>query len=134
MKLLPVLISISVLSVATILFFNFVGEVLLGFVLSTIMFCWPIGFWALSKVTEKWGKPKTIEKAVDQEIVEERHDEPAPPKKDLNKLGEDLQKLKKASETLDEEKKDGMLSDDAYNDLKKKNDEAISRIEKELYG
>jgi hypothetical protein len=33
---------------------------------------------------------------------------------------------------LDEEKKDGILSDDTYNELKKQNKEAIEKLEQEI--
>jgi hypothetical protein len=43
-----------------------------------------------------------------------------------------LEKLKKASDTLDEEKKEGILSEDAYNEMKKQNKDAIEKLEQEI--
>jgi superfamily I DNA and/or RNA helicase len=95
------------------------------------MFVWPIGFWALSRTTEGWGTKKAEEKST--ENVEKKEtketEEIAMPKPDTSRLSEDLAKLKKVSETLDEEKRQGMLSEDAYNELKKQNQEAIQKME-----
>ena len=130
----------------------------LGIILAGIMIVWPIIFFLISKVAENYGKPKEESERIKQDVIgekdlededakkeiseektesEEKADEEefvVPPKRDanINKAREELEKLKKASETLDMEKEEGILSEDVYNELKKQNTEAIEKLEDEI--
>ncbi len=136
--------------------FNYIEEVFLGFIIAGIIVGLPIIFLIISKIFERRGKQKGEEKRIKQDVIdgkvlkkkvsegsketeikkEEKTEEEfvVPPKKDVNvkKAREDLEKLKKASELLDEEKKDGILSEEVYNELKERNKEAIEKLEEEI--
>jgi hypothetical protein len=138
MRLSVILVFISIFSVITVTFFMSIGEVELGILLSVIMFCWPIGFWALSKVGEGWfktGGAAAATEPIQQEVVDSKSEDILPsPKKDPNELNENLRKLRKASETLEDEKEQGIINEETYKELKKQNDDAIGRLEKEISG
>jgi len=132
--------------------FNYMDETFLGIVLAGIMIGLLIIIWLISKITGRRGyKTKEESGGIKQDIISEKDSEKkegskktekveeeteeeliAPPKKDVNEIKEDLKNLKKTSELLDEEKKEGILSGETYNELKSKNKEAIEKLEEEL--
>jgi len=136
--------------------FSYMEETFLGIILAGIMITWPMIFWLMSQIFKNRGKQKEETKRIKQDIIDGKELEKGkeevkgeketsekeakeeefvvPPKKDvnLNKAKEDLEKLKKTSELLDEEKKDGILSEEVYNELKNKNKEAIEKLEEEI--
>jgi hypothetical protein len=125
------------------------GETLLGIIIAVVMFAWPMVFFIVTKFIENRGsRAKEDNRDVKQDLIDGKDgDAPkevkkeykeeefvVPPKKDVSVANarEELDKLKKASDVLDEEKKDGILSDDIYNELKKQNKEAIEKLEQEI--
>ncbi len=147
-----ILVAIGAFIVFSI--FSYMEETFLGIILAGIMVALPVVLWIISKTARGFGKPKEEIKRIKQDVTEKKtetvkketkaEDKPkedvseeefvVPPKKDENliKARGDLEKLKKASETLDIEKKEGILSEEIYNELKKQNKEAIEKLEEEI--
>lgn len=139
---------IAVFSAIAFIIFSYMGELFLGTILAVVIFMWPTIYLLVTKVMENRGsETKGDERELKQDIIDgdntgvqkevdpEKEEEfVAPPKKDANVTvaKEDLEKLKKASDVLDEEKKDGILSEDTYNELKKQNKDAIDKLEQEI--
>jgi len=139
---------VAVFAIIALVIFNYMGETFLGIIIAVVMFVWPILFFILTKFIENRGSgAKEDNKDIKQDIIDGKDGEApkevkeyregefvVPPKKDANlKVAkEELEKLKKASDVLDEEKKDEIISDDAYNELKKQNKEAIEKLEQEI--
>ncbi|NIO44325.1 MAG: hypothetical protein GTN36_02115 [Candidatus Aenigmarchaeota archaeon] len=132
--------------------FSYIEETLLGFMLAGIMITWPSIFWLISQIFKNRNKTVKESKRIKQDIIDGKELEKGtkkeetskkdnkeeefvvPPKKyaNMDKLGEDLEKLKKASEMLDEEKKEGILSEEIYNELKNKNKKSIEKLEEAI--
>lgn len=145
-----IFVIIAATAAMSFLVFSYVGEIFLGTILGVIMLCWPTIFWLMSKVFDNYGlKPKIEIKGLKQDIIGEDEENltaeskseesieeefAVRQKKDenLTNAKEGLEKLKKASDLLDEEKNEGLLSEDAYNELKKQNKETIEKLEEEI--
>ncbi len=137
---------VAVFAVIALVIFNYIGETFLGIIIAVVMFVWPMMFFIITKFIENRGsRAKEDDKDIKQDVIDGKDgDAPkevkkeeefvAPPKKEVSVANarEELEKLKKASDMLDEEKNDGILSDDIYNELKKQNDEAIEKLEQEI--
>lgn len=138
---------IAFFSAIAFIIFSYMGELFLGTILAVIIFMWPTIYLLVTKVMDNRGsETKRDERGLKQDIIDgegetQKEAEPekeeefvVPPKKDANVTiaKEDLEKLKKASDALDEEKKDGILSEDTYNELKKQNKDAIDKLEQEI--
>ncbi len=155
MKTLIVFIFVLIIAAVVFIVFSYMEETYLGIILAAIIISWPLVFLLISKIMKKKEKQKEEEKRLKQDIVEDqekhkelkKHEEKeetieeakeeelvVPQKKDinLNKTKEELKKLKKAAEVLGEEKKEGILSEETYNELKKQNDETIEKLEQEI--
>ena len=153
MRIRIIFIIVAIIAVLAVAVFGYIGQIFLGFILSGIMISWPTIFWLISAIMDIRGssasknvsdlKQDLIGESSTEENVEapkgttETDDEKEfviPPKKDLvvTKAKEELEKLKKATEFLDDEKKEGILSEDSYNDLKKQNEDLIEKLEQEI--
>ena len=137
-----ILIAVAAFVLFTIL--SYFDQTYIGAILTLIMLCWPTLFWLISKVIEN--RPfsrKKDDDAINQDIIGEPLEEPRPyksedfeelRKKDDNviKARAELAKLKSSLELLNEEKNEGILTDDTYNELKKQNEEATEKLEEEI--
>lgn len=137
---------VAVFAIIALVIFNYMGEMFLGIIIAVVMFVWPMVFFIITKFIENRGsRAKEDNKDIKQDVIDGKDgDAPKevkkeeefviPPKKEVSVANarEELEKLKKASDMLDEEKNDGILSDDIYNELKKQNDEAIEKLEQEI--
>jgi len=149
MKTVIIFILVFIAAFIAFSIFSYIEQTFLGIILAGIIITWPFIFLLVSKVAENYGKTKEETKRIKQDIIDEKDLEKTkeeipeevseeefvvPPKKDINidKLKEELKKLKKVSETLDEEKKEGILSEETYNELKKQNEEAIEKLEEQI--
>lgn len=144
MKKILIFIFIVIAAFVAFSVLSYLGETFLGAVLALIMLCWPIIFWLMSKLLENRSSgPKKDESPINQDIIEEPEEEIKPyksenfeelRKKDDNvlKAKAELANLKKSLELLNEEKSEGILTEDAYNELKKQNEEAIEKLEEEV--
>jgi len=154
MRFIFIFILVVVFAFIVFSIFSYIEESFLGIILAGIMVALPVVLWIISKAAGSFGKPKEETKRIKQDVIEEKpekikkeaksEEKPkeevteeefvVPPKKGENliKAREDLEKLKKASETLDMEKKEGILSEGTYNELKKQNKEAIEKLEEEI--
>jgi hypothetical protein len=147
MRMKLVFSLVAVFAVIALAIFSYMDEILLGIMIAFVMFIWPILFFIVTKFIENRGSgAKEDKKDLKQDIIDgvegdskpskevEKEEFIVPQKKDAN-IGiakEELEKLKRASDLLDEEKKDGMLSEDAYNEMKKQSKEAIEKLEEEI--
>jgi membrane protein implicated in regulation of membrane protease activity len=137
---------VAVFAVIALIIFSYIGEMFLGAIIAVVMFAWPMVFFIITKFIENRGsrakedykdiKPDVID-GKDGNVpkdVKKEEEFVVPQKKDVSLANarEELEKLKKVSEVLDEEKNDGILSDDIYNELKKQNKEAIEKLEQEI--
>jgi hypothetical protein len=149
MKMKLVFPLVAVFAVIALVVFSYMDEMFLGIIIAVVMFVWPILFFIITKFIENRGSgEKEDDKDIKQDVIDgkdgnapkdikkenEEEEFVVPPKKDASVANarEELEKLKKASDVLDEEKNDGMLSDDIYNELKKQNKEAIEKLEQEI--
>jgi len=156
MKTLIIFIFVLIIAATAFIVFSYMEEASLGIILAAIIISWPLVFLLITKIMKKKEKRKEEEKRIKQDIVDDREVSSKPtkehekkeetieetkeeefvvaPKKDvnLNKTREELKKLKRTAEVLDEEKKEGILSEETYNELKKQNDEAIEKLEEEI--
>lgn len=140
---------VAVFAVIVLVIFSYIDETLLGIIIALVMFIWPILFFIVTKFIENRGSgAKEDKKDLKQDVIdgkgsdalkevkkEDKEEEfVVPPKKEVSVANarEELEKLKRASDLLDEEKKDGMLSEDAYNEMKKQSKEAIEKLEEEI--
>jgi len=138
---------VAVFAVIALVIFNYMGETFLGIIIAVVMFVWPILFFIVTKFIEnRDSRAKEDNKDIKQDLIDGKDDDAPkevkkkeeefviPPKKEASVANarEELEKLKKASDMLDEEKNDGILSDDIYNELKKQNKEAIEKLEQEI--
>jgi hypothetical protein len=129
MKLMTVLILVSVFSAITFYYLASMGEVTLGLIFSAIMFCWPIGLWTVSKLS---GSTPTFQDPQEMPKTQEVKEKIEMPPKDVNALRETLMKLKSVTSTIEDEKRQGMISEGVYNELMSHNKAAIDRLEKEI--
>ena len=138
MRLVTVLIFVSILAAVTFYFFLTIGEVNLGMIMSVIMFCWPIGLWAVSRLGSN--QPMQVAEERHGEMTQETVQETAETTRervkltqvDVDALKERLVKLRSVSAIIEDEKRQGIISDKTYDDLISQNKSAIDRIEKEL--
>jgi hypothetical protein len=140
MRLVTVLMLVLILAASTFYFFISIGEVNLGLIMSVIMFCWPIGLWGVSRMGGS-KQPMQIAEERPTEMTQETIQETAETAKervqltqaDVNALKESLAKLRSVTTTIEDEKKQGIISDKTYDDLICQNKAAIDRLEKELH-
>lgn len=153
MRMIFVFILVAIAAFVAFTVFSYMEETFLGVIFAGIIIAWPVLFWFISKVVQNLSsKPKEKDERIKQDIIDEKSgEEPkksedeskedeteeefvVPEKKDVNvdKAREELEKLKKTSELLDEEKKEGLLSEESYNELKKQNKETIEKLEQEI--
>ncbi|OGI12578.1 hypothetical protein A3K64_01590 [Candidatus Micrarchaeota archaeon RBG_16_36_9] len=135
-----ILIAIASFSVFTVL--SYFDQTFLGVILALILLCWPIIFWLMSKLLENHPFEKKNDNLIGQDIIEGTEEKietssegfETSHKRDDNliKAKAELEKLKKSLEFLDEEKRDGILTDDIYNELKKQYEEPIEKLEEEI--
>ncbi len=136
---------VAVFAVIALAIFSYMGETLLGIIIALVMFIWPILFFIVTKFIGNRGSgAKEDKKDLKQDVIDGKGGDAlkevkeeefvVPPKKEVSVANarEELEKLKGASDLLDEEKKDGMLSEDAYNEMKKQSKEAIEKLEEEI--
>ena len=134
-----ILIAIAAFALFTVL--SYFDQTYLGAILALLMLCWPTLFWLISKVIEN--RRKKDDDAIKQDIIESPLEESKPyksedfeelRKRDDNviKARAELTKLKSSLELLNEEKNEGILTDDTYNELKKQNEEAAEKLEEEI--
>jgi len=137
-----VFIAFAIFAFIAFVFLSYMDQMFLGIILAAIIILWPTAFWLISNIAERnIFKPKEESKKLKQDIIDgeesktdKKEEFVAPEKKDANvdKAREELEKLKRASEVLEDEKTEGVLSEDAYNELKKQNKEAIEKLELEI--
>jgi hypothetical protein len=149
MKMRFVFPLVAVFAVIALVIFNYIGETFLGIIIAVVMFVWPILFFIVTKFIEnRDSRAKEDNRDIKQDVIDGKDGNApkevkkenkegefvVPPKKDASVANarEELEKLKKASDVLDEEKNDGILSDDIYNELKKQNKESIEKLEQEI--
>ena len=149
MNIVIIFIIVAVIAFITFFVFSYMEQLFLGMISAVIMFSWPTLYWLVTKVSENYGSgmKKDARGMLKQDIIEQKAGDTEttgeskpeeefviPPKKDeiIKNKKDELEKLKKASEFLDEEKKEGVLSEDAYNELKKQNKESIEKLEQEI--
>jgi hypothetical protein len=149
MKMKLVFPLVAIFAVIALVVFSYMGEIFLGIIIAVVMFVWPVLFFIVTKFIENRGSgEKEDNKDIKQDVIDgkdgdapkeikkkDKEDEfVIPPKKNVSvtNVKEELEKLKKASDVLDEEKNDGILSDDIYNELKKQNKETIEKLEQEI--
>jgi ABC-type multidrug transport system fused ATPase/permease subunit len=156
MNMLVLFVTVAIFSSAVFFFFNYIDQPSLGIILVVIMFCWPIIFWFISKLTENYGKineeevrkekasvetnnnenieeetnaPREIVKEPEKKIEETANPKP---KKLSAEMKEDIEALKKVAVLLEQERKEGILSEETYNELKKQNDDEINKLRAEI--
>jgi hypothetical protein len=139
MRLVTVLMLVLILAALTFYFFLTIGELNLGLIMSVIMFCWPIGLWGVSRMG---GSKQPMQIAEDRptEMTQETIQETAETVKervqltqsDVNALKENLAKLRSVTATIEDEKRQGIISDKTYDDLMCQNKASIDRLEKEI--
>jgi len=148
MRTAVIFVVFAIFSFLAFFFLSYMDQMFLGILLAVIIILWPTAYTVISHIAEKnIFRPKEEAKKFKQDIIDgkEEHTEPetkkevgeefvVPPKKDedVKKIKEDLEKLKSASEFLDVELKEGVLSEDACKELKEKNKEAIEKLEQEI--
>lgn len=138
MRLITVLMMVSLLAALTFYFFLSIGEVNMGLIMSVIMFCWPIGLWAVSRMGGGKQPMQTSESPIEmtpetaQETAETTREKVQLTQTDVIALKESLAKLRSVTATIEDEKRQGILSDKTYDDLISQNNASIERLEKEL--
>ena len=159
MRFIFVFIIVLITAIAAFVVFSYMEKEFLGIILAGIMIAWPLLFWFISKIFENKGKKKEEAKRIKEDIIgeisetietkpteniksgekneTEKTDEEefvVPQKRDvnINKAKEKLKKLKNVSEVLEDEKKEGILSEEIYIELKKQNEETIEKLELEI--
>ena len=148
-KFLILMAFVLLFCILTLILFSYLGELTLGLILSAILFCLPMTFWTIARLTEGSGKakapaptgePSEPSRSRKSRVIEEENytpsesqkpeTKPETPSRDVEKVSAELYKLRRVAETLEEERREGVLSDEAYKELKKQNDEAIQRLER----
>lgn len=143
MRKIIIFIFIAIAAFAIFIVLSYFDQTFLGIVLALIMLCWPTIFWLMSKLLENRSSIHKEDETIGQDIIEGPTEELKPYKseyfEELRKNDEnviktkiELDKLKRSLEMLNEEKSEGILTEDAYNDLKKQNEESIEKLEEEM--
>jgi hypothetical protein len=145
MRKIIIFVFVAIAAFAAFVVLSYFEQTFLGILLAVIMMLWPTVFWLLSKIIENrsFGHKKDDENSINQDIIEEPEELITSTrsekfeefrKKDENvlKAKAELAKLRKSLELINEEKSEGILNDETYNELKKQNEESIEKLEEEI--
>ena len=146
MRKIIIFVLVAIAAFALFVVLSYFEQTLLGALLAAIMMGWPTVFWLVSKIIENrsFEHKKDDENSINQDIIEEPEEELITNtrsekfeefrKKDENvfKAKAELAKLRKSLELINEEKNEGILNDETYNELKKQNEESIEKLEEEI--
>jgi hypothetical protein len=136
MRFAIIFVLLVILSVGIFIYFSYIGEVFLGIATSALLLAWPVGFWLFNNVIDR--KKINEQRPTEQDIVEEdQNAAPAVEKVemsavDVSRINREIDKLHKAGKILDEEKEQGILSSEAYSELKIQNRNSVEKLEQEI--
>jgi hypothetical protein len=143
MRKIVIFILIAIVAFAVFTVLSYFEETFLGAMLALIMLCWPAIFWLMSKLLENHQFGKKNDDSINQDIFgepggkltatkSEEFEEFRRNNDNVIKAKEELGRLKMSLDLLNEEKNEGVLSEEVYNELKKQNEESIEKLEEEI--